>query len=919
MSAVDVLEDDDIWEYKSIRKPKSQNHNNDATVCTPMEKKPNVGQGKPKRSGQRKTGSTQKSSQKAKERKHGQNQPILPVFAPEKNINKPTSGHIMSSQSTTKTPVKKQSPSNLRPIHEGHCPNCQMPFSVLLVQTPRWHVDECLDAPGNAEKECPDGLQCSSTIPSHYKRYCHFLLAQSRAGSGGRPLIADQGPEGTRLNCPGAATVDGSRAPRNAALLMPGPGDISYSPLASDDEETEDKLHHLRKRLFYAQPSGGDDEEEAGHGEARGLANGHYPQHGFQVRPAALQPRDAPNGGHHGGQGPPARTRSSPALNSSPSEAAAAHFKEEPAWTPDFSSQGDWAALYPGSPTRYSAELFSSPLTPPTQVKAEEEEMPLQPITSPLFFQGPARCFSYKDEAGPSSQGGAASQPVKPEALPLTQSAAAQEALPLTQNPAAQEALPLTQNPAARGAHPNAKAVFSKALRQTDIGVFFGLKPKAKEEKPPERTLSQNVPAANAGGAPCRGRGSQRKRKAGGSVGDADPASATPASSGVPVGAAGGQQGWPKRFRESGATEGEKGKRQCPFYKKIPGTGFTVDAFQFGRIEGCTAYFLTHFHADHYGGLTKKFQFPIYCSKITGNLVRSKLRVEDQFINTLPMDTECFVDGIKVVLLEANHCPGAVLLLFYLPNGTSILHTGDFRADPSMEQYPALIGRKIHTLYLDTTYCSPEYTFPPQQEAIQFAVTTAFEMVTLNPRTLVVCGTYSIGKEKVFLAIADVLGCKVCVSQDKSKTLQCLESKVIDSLITTDWNSTSLHVLPMMQVNFKGLLTHLNKFSGRYDRVLAFKPTGWTYSERCDSVADIKPTVRGKITLYGIPYSEHSSYLEMKRFVQWLKPHKIIPTVNMGNYKTRTTMEKYFSQWMTEPALAPQIKMKLGFQNTGSN
>lgn len=50
-----------------------------------------------------------------------------------------------------------------------------------------------------------------------------------------------------------------------------------------------------------------------------------------------------------------------------------------------------------------------------------------------------------------------------------------------------------------------------------------------------------------------------------------------------------------------------------------------------------------------------------------------------------------------------------------------------------------------------SSYCSPEYTFPSQQEVITFAANTAFELVTLKPRTLVVCGSYSVGKEKVFL------------------------------------------------------------------------------------------------------------------------------------------------------------------------
>ncbi|KAF2322997.1 hypothetical protein GH714_032686 [Hevea brasiliensis] len=274
-------------------------------------------------------------------------------------------------------------------------------------------------------------------------------------------------------------------------------------------------------------------------------------------------------------------------------------------------------------------------------------------------------------------------------------------------------------------------------------------------------------------------------------------------------------------------------------------TPFAVDAFRYGSIPGCSAYFLTHFHFDHYGGLTKGWSHgPIYCTRLTARLLTLCLSVNSSYIHPLDLNTEYIIEGVKVTLLEALHCPGAALIHFILPTGLCYLHTGDFRASKCMQSYYLLLNHKVNVLYLDTTYCNPKYKFPSKEDVLSYVVRVTKGFLKRQPKTLVVVGTYSIGKECVYLAISKALGKSVCSS-------------------------------------------------------FGISPTGWTYSESVGKQLDqIRPISKGNVTIYGVPYSEHSSFTELKEFVKFLKPDKIIPTVNVGNPATRDKMHSYFQEWL---------------------
>ena len=110
---------------------------------------------------------------------------------------------------------------------------------------------------------------------------------------------------------------------------------------------------------------------------------------------------------------------------------------------------------------------------------------------------------------------------------------------------------------------------------------------------------------------------------------------------------------------------------------------------------------------------------------------------------------------------------------------------------------------------------------------------------------------------------------------------------------------------------------YLEQFQSRFDNMIAFRPSGWTFSgpsstpiatkDPTDSdnmnddggsnITPISVAPDGRFLLFGVPYSEHSSYSELQHFIQNIDARRIIPTVNVGDERRRRDMDRLFREW----------------------
>lgn len=140
----------DIWEYKSLKKTKRQ------------DKTPKSSEDGSKRRRLAKQGASKKKSNKTcrgSRLSSAESKTAINVCTESESVQVTKADGPLTKSSlpsgSQSTEVHDGSSSEQHPQSRGYCPVCQMPFSILVIQTAQWHVAECLENPGETSKGMP--------------------------------------------------------------------------------------------------------------------------------------------------------------------------------------------------------------------------------------------------------------------------------------------------------------------------------------------------------------------------------------------------------------------------------------------------------------------------------------------------------------------------------------------------------------------------------------------------------------------------------------------------------------------------------------------------------------------------------------------------------------------------------------------
>lgn len=238
----------------------------------------------------------------------------------------------------------------------------------------------------------------------------------------------------------------------------------------------------------------------------------------------------------------------------------------------------------------------------------------------------------------------------------------------------------------------------------------------------------------------------------------------------------------------------------------------------------------------------------------------------------------------------------------------TILHTGDFRATQSVINNLNPFRETIDTLVLDCTYCHPRFNFPSLRDATTDLIAFIQRERAKDITTDVLIGTDTFGKEELFMAIARRFQEKLVLERRRYDLLRRIDPGSVGKYFARGEGLPNgerckdrgrIYVLHKWKVSQKGKRMWMARSGKSAVSVIC---------SACEKTG--KAAGEGDVTRVG--YSSHSNFEELGRFVEMVRPRKIVPTVESCGYEREDGLVRDPAFWFQGAVREDRGKVKEG-------
>ncbi len=270
------------------------------------------------------------------------------------------------------------------------------------------------------------------------------------------------------------------------------------------------------------------------------------------------------------------------------------------------------------------------------------------------------------------------------------------------------------------------------------------------------------------------------------------------------------------------------------------------------KVPKSTNAFISHAHSDHVK-LSKKTLF--FATAPTIDLVKERFGGAN--FSPIELNKKTDFDGFNIELKENGHILGSAQALIE-SDGKEFVFTSDFRLQESL-LFRGAEPLPCETLVLETTFGSPEYVFPKQDEvAIEIG-----DWVIKNAKNgLVLLSGYSLGKSQELTKIANDVGFIPVVHDSIFQANEIYKKHGVNvgNYLKLDHNlkDSSVLIMPPQLVD-RHLFATLEHFDKR--KISSSLATGWSYRGAFDKT---------------FPLSNHSDYNDLLDYVKASNPKLVL-------------------------------------------